>query len=118
MPKRKRTVRHDSTEVQGADSWVDIRKTSWQQQKDLRLTGLRLSNATEQDAEIAAKTNFDLTEQLITDFVANWNWVDDLGEPLTVPRADPTVISNLTSDEVDFLTTAILSSDKDTRRKN
>lgn len=94
MPKRQ-TIKHVKSPVQGTDSFVEFRELTWGEQKDLA------KQRQEIDDDIDKATQ--LTEKLLVDHVANWNWLDDDNTPLPLPKDDPTVIDRLNDDEIKFL---------------
>ena len=68
MPKRIEVYRVDSTEVQGKDSWVELRCLTWA------------------EVQTSLKTKGENDEELLKTHVLAWNWVDSKGKPLGDPR--------------------------------
>ena len=97
MPQRKSTHRYDATEVQGEGAYVVVRTTSYGQQKNF----VRNSESmTDYEKQLAI-------EAMIVENVIEWNWVNDDGEPLPLPKNDPGIMEELTANEVVFLGEAI-----------
>lgn len=139
MPKRQYIIEYKSEEVQGDDSFVKLRQLKYGDSK------ARAKEATALDArqkEIEAILNSDavkgkseselaklrkeletigekqaaMGDQLMIDHIAEWNWVDDEGKPLPLPKTNPEVIDELMNEEIRFLTRAITGDSED--RKN
>ena len=108
MPRRKLTTRVDSEEVQGKDSWVDIRRMLWKEIKALQKQRKKM----EGDEE----AGFEIGSELILSHIEQWNWCDENGAPLPQPKDDPDVFDYLTDDEFSFLADAVTGSEED--RKN
>jgi len=45
----------------------------------------------------------ELLEQMITEAVVEWNWTDDAGDPLPLPKNDPDVLDDMPENELSFL---------------
>lgn len=117
MAQRQGSVRVPSDDVQGEGSFVVVRKIGYAQKQ---LASRMLADACggrlprrpdEAEERFTASTEFltgndDFTRQLLTENVLAWNWVDDDGQALPLPRAGG-VIERLTDDEVTFLARAI-----------
>jgi hypothetical protein len=119
MAQRQGTVRVDADDVQGAGSFVVVRKLGYaQRQMANRMMAEAFGGTLPQKVEgtdLAITTEFlagndAYTRALLTENVVAWNWVDDAGQPLALPCADPGVIDGLTEEEVTFLTKAIQGS--------
>lgn len=98
MPERryKAKQKYPSDEVQGPDSWVEIRTPSW---RDLEMATERDPGATEDPSEI------EVGKRLIRLLVEDWNWVDDNGDPL--PEPTPETLDELPMGEMLFLFSCI-----------
>ena len=92
MPQRQRVKQIKSEEVQGADSWVKIRKPTVGEAREL------LGNT-----ELGAK---------FQQVVLAWNWVDDNGDPLPQPSEVPDITDLLTADEITFINGALTGTTK------
>ena len=101
MPKRKSVQKHKSDEVQGEGSWVEITAVKVAEIKLIR----KLSADPEYD-------DFDGGIQLLARHIKDWNWVNDGGEPLPTPKADPSVIDELTDEESKFLVNLLIGDSK------
>jgi len=99
MPKRPDAIRHIETpELQGEDSWVKIRRTYGRDLKRMIPQGQRLRADDTPDLE-----KYEFGEQRIRDLVVGWNWVDDDGKPLPLPRDQADITEALRDDEIMFL---------------
>lgn len=93
MPSRpERTTRVDCDPVQGADSYVVLRRLTVGEIDELQRQRTRehWSDGT-------------YSKQIIARRIVEWNWVDFDGAPLPQPKDNPSVIDQLTEDEVHFL---------------
>lgn len=93
MPKRQSTKRVDSAAVQGAGSWVDVRRITY----GMGIDAQSLQGVTE------TPVLDEFNRKLITYLVAGWNWVDEDGNELPLPEAAPSVIDGLLDTEVLWL---------------
>jgi hypothetical protein len=87
-----------SEEVQGEGTWVEVVALKYGESKRIQrqLAGL---TAGAKGEEQKAK----LSEQMIIDHVVAWNWKDDDGNALALPKEKPDVLEELTADEMVFL---------------
>ena len=97
MPQRIRVIRVDASAVQGDDAFVMVRAVTRADAKKLQTLAL-----SEDVAAIQAAS-----DPLIIEYVVDWNWVDDEGVALPIPKDDPKVIDRLLEREVNFLGEAI-----------
>jgi len=80
----KSKFRVESDEVQGPGSWVEFQRPTW---------GM-ISNIPESD-----RTGRRLLEVAILD----WNWTDDNGDPLPLPKDAPGLLENIPQQESNWL---------------
>jgi hypothetical protein len=117
MAQRQGLVRVDSHEVQGEGSFVVVRKIGYaQKQAASRMLaeacgGKLPTNAAAAETGFEASTEFlqsndRFTQDLLTENVVAWNWVDDEGQALPLPK-DGGVVEQLTDEEVTFLVRTI-----------
>jgi len=108
MPKRayKKYRVIASDEVQGEGSWVKLGAPAWSDFLDAWASGI---DATKPMA-VALK--------MMPNVVADWNWVDDEGNPLPLPRDDPEVIDRLTRQEQSFIVDELDLEGLEERQKN
>ena len=93
MAKRKGTSWKVSTEsVQGEGSWVELRGVTVGEQKAARAGQLD-------------------DDQVIIEHVIGWNWADEAGRPLPLPKDEPGIVDTLTSEEARVLVFRIFSGD-------
>jgi len=99
MAQRKHKLfrKVDSTEVQGEGSYVILKAMTFGDMK-VYAGYLDSSDKTEQ-----YKLGYDLLKSLIME----WNWVDDDGKPLSLPKDDDAVLDLLPIEELTFLTDAM-----------
>lgn len=95
MSKRQSVQRVPSLKVQGKDSWVEFKRFTVGESKKLR------EEAQEHDGDSEWQQAHG--EQMLCEHIINWNWVDDADQALQLPSTDPTVIDQLTDDELNFL---------------
>ena len=135
MARRQRTLRVDSKSVQGKESYVEFRKYTWGERKELQasITAIR-------DAQQAQKTKkkevgenedgrpdeslqdyIDLARAQVLARLVDWNWVDDEGKALPLPKTEAD-LEPMLDDENGFLLNVmgdiILGKDVDDVRKN
>lgn len=108
MPRRKLITRVKSDEVQGEDSWVDIRRMLWKEIKALQKQKKKIDES--EDA------GFEVGSELILSHIERWNWCDESGVPLPQPEDDPDVFDDLTDEEFSFLADAVAGNEEE--RKN
>jgi hypothetical protein len=115
MAQRQGTVRVDAAAVQGEGAFVVVRKLGYaQKQQATRMMAEACGGKLPQKIEgtdVAITSEFlagndAFTRDLLTSNVIEWNWVDDAGKPLALPR-EAGVIETLTDDEVTFLARVI-----------
>lgn len=94
MAERLNTFTVESDAVQGAGSWVKFRRLAYGTVQEAR----RLV----EKKELTAAEDERQTRKVITEAVADWNWVDDHGQPMPTPAAGLDV-GVLTGAEVDWL---------------
>jgi len=93
MPKRQNTARFTSEAVQGDGSYVILSKFTVKEAKDL------YANTRQEGSDQIMDIGF----ATLISHVIEWNWVDDSGQPLPMPRDKPEILDSLTTDEVNFL---------------
>ena len=101
MPKRQSVKKHDTSKVQGEDSYVVLTAVKVKEIRKIR--------------KLAKTEDFDEFEggvSLLARHVVGWNWVDDDGEPLPIPKDNPEVIDELTDEESKFLVDLMMGSPK------
>lgn len=97
MPKRRSTIRINAESVQGEDAYIVLR----------RLTVGEIRQAMAAPDSEDAITSFGRALKMYHDHVAEWNWVDDDGNPLPQLADDPDVVDKLTDAEILFLGRAL-----------
>ena len=106
MSKRQNIIQFDSTEVQGEGSWVKVRMITHGQGKMFQksysdiLKGDDISPERREEFQKAS-------DDLLVEMVYDWDWVDDDGEPLPLPKDDPKVVDVLTELEHKFIGQAL-----------
>ena len=93
MAKRLNIITYPSDEVQGEGSFVKVRAITWGESKRLALAF--------EGMDMADK--FSAADEQVVRRVVEWNWVDDEGVVLPLPKDDPTVVDRLTDAERGFL---------------
>lgn len=107
MPKRKKTIRFPSDEVQGEGSWVLVTLPTVEEMRKIRKTY--------REAEEAEKDTFEIGVELLKRYVKEWNWVMEDDSAMPQPREDPTVIEKLTNPESGFLSRCIVGTEQDAK---
>jgi len=92
MPQRKSVRRFESLEIQGDDSWIEVSR--------LTVGEARVINEQQGKDDL---DSFEAVLPLYQKHIVNWNWVDDDGEPLPLPKNDPDVVDGLTDQEFAFV---------------
>lgn len=92
--RQVKTRRIPTDSIQGPDSFVVIRPPKWGL---LRKAQKQAKQGGEAEAGIA------FAEELLVKSVLDWNWTDDDGNPLPLPKDEPGVLEDLDADEVAFL---------------
>lgn len=123
MPKRVGVKRHNSQEVQGEGSYVvvtgvkvkEIRRIR-QQTRDAERERARHDVLLKEDplAQVP-EVEYDEFESglaLLASHIVDWNWVDDEGDPLPLPKDDPAVVEELTNEESEFLIQLLMGEPK------
>lgn len=93
-----------SPDIQGDGSWIKIRPLTHAQARELE--NLKFAYAKD-------PVGFDLSavrqqgDDLLVDHLVEWNWTDEDGAPLPLPKDDPTVIERMLERELDFIGTEI-----------
>ena len=105
MPQRKRVIRFDSPKIQGDDSWVEVSRLTVGEAR--RAEKIKDDPDTDSFAEVVG---------LYQTHIINWNWVDDDGSPLPLPKDDPDVVDGLTADEFSFLGDCLAGSEEDQKK--
>lgn len=98
----------DSAVVQGAGSYVAIRPLLWQEMRTIQKKWSPSKSDQTEDAATAAADEDANTTQVLADVVMEWNWTDNEGKALPLPRTDKAILQRLTTDEVRFLIEAII----------
>jgi hypothetical protein len=88
MPRRRNFIRAETPDVQGEDSYIVVTLPTTKDLKELV--------SLESDDNVRA---FESGADLIRKHVREWNWVNDDGEPLPLPKENPDVIDDLTAQE-------------------
>lgn len=105
---QQRTVRVNSAEVQGPESFVVVRRMTVGETKDMLKRGI--------DREAGLETYTENTGW-VAEHVVEWNWKDEDGNALPYPKNEPGVIDRLTNEELAFLNQAIVGR-SEAERKN
>jgi len=101
MPKRKSVRRFPCDDVQGEGSYIVLAAIKVKQVREMRKKA--------KDPEF---DDFEGGVALLAEHILSWNFVDDEGNPLPLPKDDPTVIDELTNEESEFIVDLLLSAPK------
>lgn len=117
MAQRLSVQRFDSPDIQGDDSYVCIIRPTVKQMKSAMET-LKPNGREELSEAEKNAINLDAALKILEENIVEWNWVDEMGEPLPLPRTDPSVMDGLTDMEVQFLAALIKPNEESEERKN
>ena len=95
MSKRQNVRKTMTPNLQGPGSFVEFKRFTYGESKAIR----------EAAAAHADDENWQQEESLrvLAEHLIAWNWVDDDGNALPLPKDDPAVLDQLTDEEVKFL---------------
>lgn len=127
MPERKVSRKVETPEIQGEDSYIILRpmtvgevlslqrdaEQSAKKRRGLRGLWARLRKKKMTQADI-----YESFVKRVLSFVADWNWVDEHGQPLPKPRSSPDVAALLTNFEIAGLTGIIYGTNESEEAKN
>lgn len=99
MPKRQTVKRHATDEIQGEGSYVIV--------TGVKIGEIRKIKKLSEDPEY---DQFEGGLEMVADHVREWNWVDDEGKPLPLPKDDPLVVDDLTNEETEYLAELLIGS--------
>jgi len=116
VPKRQAVKTHETDEVQGEDSFVvltgvkvrEIREIRKLAQEDEKVQKRNEAHREAGEPEEEVLDQFEGGLSLLAGHIIKWNWVDDDDQPLVVPAEDPSVIDELTNEEVEYLTELLM----------
>ena len=112
MPQRQITRRIETPEIQGDDSWIALRPMTVGEVLNLQRDAEKPPGLKERFITLVKRLfrikegaypksrAYESSMKRILAFVADWNWVDDRGEPLPNPRQSPDVVKLLTNTEI------------------
>ncbi len=108
MPRRAPTSeRFDTSKVQGEDSFIILKK----------LTLGDIEKITEKGRRQKASRS-EVGRLILIARIEDWNWADENGTPLPLPRDNPKVLEGLTEDEALFIANLTKESVTDDDLKN
>lgn len=97
MARRVSVVKHDTEEVQGEGSYVVLSALKVKEIRVLR------QQAKSEGEDKGAVDPFEGGLEILSAHIIDWNWVDDDGDLLPLPKDSPDVVGELTNDEAEFL---------------
>lgn len=99
MRKQNATEKRiESDEVQGAGSYVVLRRVRWRSMR----AALGVFQQAGGEAN-ASEAGLAMMEALLPAALQEWNWTDEDGQPLPLPADDPAVIDDLEPEEALWL---------------
>jgi len=105
MPQRVTNRRIPTPELQGTDSYIEVREISYKIRKQLgQIEALTTGKAPATEEQLQQAYKF--VDDLILSNLAGWNWVDDVGEPMPLPKT-PDDLDRLTMHEAEFIVGSI-----------
>ena len=103
MAKRKNIIRISTESVQGEGSFVAFKRPTLD---EITALAKATENATQEEQIAYARA-------LVSEYVVDWDWVDDDDNPLPLPQLDPSVVGKLTDTELRAIMTGFsLSEDE------
>lgn len=133
-PKRgRRSVhRYETEAVQGEGSWVEVKRMTLGESKAVQHKSQKLAAkvakmkaaavAAGDDEALLAAGIYEQNEgwkaglEMFATKVVGWNWLDDDGNPLPLPRENPDVLDELTDEEIALISELIVG-DVEARKK-
>lgn len=100
MARRTSVRKHSSEEVQGEGSFVVLSSLKVDEVRALR-------KADKDDKDFDA---FEGGMKILAQHIVDWDWVDDDGTLLPLPKESPDVVGQLTNEEADFLSELLTTS--------
>jgi len=100
MAKRTSLKKRDTSEVQGEGSYVVLSSLTVKEVRKARKVG--------RDPECDA---FEEGIKLLARHIVAWDWVDDEGKPLPLPKDSPGVMDELTNEESELLANLLIGDD-------
>lgn len=116
MPQRQTIITVPSDAIQGPDSWVKIRAITHGKAQEMKRLATALIAAEGADKERLQQAYDEAGVQMVMDHVFDWNWVDDQGQPLPLPKTQPGILNDLLEMEKDFLDNAIADTVKSPKK--
>lgn len=107
MPKRKSVKKHDASEVQGEGAFVVTTAVKVKEIREIR----RLAKTDDFD-------EFEGGVSMLAKHIIDWNFVDDEGKPLPVPKDRPEVVDELTNEESEFLAELLMGEQGKSKNSN
>lgn len=105
MPERQNRRRVPSPKVQGEDSWIEVTRLTVGEAREVQTK--------RGDPDVDA---FVEVGKIYARHIVGWNWVDDDGDSLPLPKNDISVIDSLTDLEFTFIAEILGGSEEE--RKN
>lgn len=105
MPQRKRVRRFDASSVQGDGAWIEVAQLT-----------VGEARKAEEIRRIGDEDSFLTILELYQRHVISWNWVDDDGESMILPKEDPAIVDGLTADEFSFIGDCLAGSEEDQKK--
>lgn len=101
MPRRVSIKTVNAEEIQGEGAYIKF--------TPLKVKEIREIRGARDDPD---RDSFEAGMEMLTRHVAEWNLVDDEGQPLPLPSEDPEVINDLTDEEATFMVLQLTGSDQ------
>lgn len=110
MPERKVSQKVETPDIQGDDSYIVLRPMTVGEvlslQRDAEQTARKrrgLRGLLARRKKLSQADIYQSFVRRVLSYVADWNWVDDHGQPLPKPRDNPNVAALLTNLELEGL---------------
>lgn len=113
MPQRQAIITVPSDAVQGPDSFVKVRAVTHGKAQEIKRLAVAVATAENDEERVRLqKALEEAGVQLILDHIFDWNWVNEAGEPLPLPKSNPAILDELLERETDFLDNAVAGTTK------
>ena len=106
MPERLNTKRVVTESVQGADSYVVLKRATADETRTL----YKLTRAMDK-ADDEGDKSYNAQRAFVASHVLDWNWVWENGDAMPLPKDDPGVIGKLSDQELKSIVEGLLGPD-------
>lgn len=108
MPQRITNRKIDTPELQGEGSFIVIKSLPYGVTRQLNRISTLMQDTENMEKETPERRlqivedGVAFTDKIVIDSLVEWNWVDDLGNPMSLP-SKPEDLDTLTFEEIQFI---------------